>query len=65
MKFEMYKCGCGYREITPGSEPICPDCGKKMSVITDLEEREHFDQKLRGVMGEIISGKLVSPRRHH
>ena len=64
MKFELFKCKCGYREITPSTKPVCLDCGKKLSVMTDPTERDQFDKEIKGLLRDLSQGKPV-PRRHH
>lgn len=65
MRFELFKCGCGYRQITPAREPVCPDCGNKMSVMTNEKERDQFDEEIKRVFRGLSHGKYPSRRHHH
>ena len=53
MKFQAFKCGCGYQVVTTQDTPKCPDCGKKMVLMeTDSTEYKKFDRELKTLFGK-------------
>lgn len=62
MKFELFKCECGYREISASSEPVCPDCGNKMCVMNLEEGVQHFihDHFERVLSVDVVSEPMRS-----
>lgn len=50
MKFQAFKCTCGYKVATPEEHPKCADCGKDMILMEKgSEEYKEFDKALRKV----------------
>jgi hypothetical protein len=52
MKFQAFKCECGYQCITPEESPKCRDCGKKMvSMDTTSTEYKELDSHINTRLG--------------
>ena len=56
MKFQSFRCDCGYVCISPEEIPECRDCGKVMVLVTDEKGKQEIDRKIRPVLNRIVNG---------
>lgn len=59
MKFQTFRCSCGYVCITPQKKPNCQDCGKFMALVTDETRLQEIDRKLRPRLHLIAFGRAL------
>jgi uncharacterized Zn finger protein (UPF0148 family) len=57
MQYRSFRCSCGYVCVTPEGKPICPDCGKALTLVTDEAEKKEVDTIIRPVLHQIATGK--------
>lgn len=59
MKFQTFRCSCGYVCITPQKKPNCPDCGKFMALVPDEKGIREINGKIIPVLHRIAFGRAL------
>jgi DNA-directed RNA polymerase subunit RPC12/RpoP len=56
MKYQYFNCQCGYKLLTASDDPLCPQCGLLMMLVTDKGEKDKMNKEFRPIMKKIAFG---------
>ena len=56
MKYQYFKCPCGYNLLTASDDPQCPQCGLLMELVTDEAGKREMNEKFRPIVKKIAFG---------
>lgn len=54
MKFQSFRCDCGFICISPAMLPKCAECGRLMRIVTDEKDQAEIDRMIRPMIGFLV-----------